>query len=553
MSRTCTWLLALASLLGIAGTTHADLPALTPLFLPQLFGQEIAQPAPRESASPVPYQRLDFGFPIIRANGVVPSTAAVQSAPVPGPDRTAVQDEDWLCDLFWDCVDVAIDFAPEVRMFIAQLRPATPYHLAAAAVIEYLSAMDAAQRASSAASEPVAQAPACARSAPCGACEVLPYPKQVNTGSFQFGVGYNTTSGVVTSFGCTKAGVGCGTYAVAPVLDVADACDNDDFPCCDKLQLTGGSGKACKCCEDCADCKDCNCKKTTTAVVKGPGCVLSKEPLQADRVIVIGPHSGLPVALPPLPPPPPHAMMPIGFPLPPPPPPYPMMQHAMMPHCMMPNAMMPHCMMPNAMMPHCMMPQLPSSPLHELAELNWQRAIISAAIQQIEHELAQIECEQRVIAHVQPVPVAPVAQKVHMVTDHFEAHCDTVSCVGGDPHRLMLQGDVHLTCKKSGHTVRVEAPRVVINLKDGTFHVDGCTSIAPAPAAQGVMRYQPMPPAVTWTTGLNLECVPVPIDAGFVPVMPTRSGWQRMPEPCQPPCPSIPQAAPVPQRVYGDK
>ena len=42
----------------------------------------------------------------------------------------------------------------------------------------------------------------------------------------------------------------------------------------------------------------------------------------------------------------------------------------------------------------------------------------------------------------------------------------------------MLEGDVRLTCKKSGHAVRIEAPCVIVNMKDGTFTVEAQQPVA---------------------------------------------------------------------------
>lgn len=365
MTRTCTWLLAVASLLGWAGTSRADLPALSPLVLPVLFGQESTPASSPAQATPVPYQRLEFGHPTIPVmQWAVPLSAAPASQSVLAKDQPKPsQDDDWLSDLFWDTVDSLIDFAPEARMIVQQLRPCTPYHLAAAAILEYLSAMDAAQRTAPVTSEAVPVGPACCKGGTCKSCEV-PYPQPVcpyGCGGYIVGVGPGGPFAIPCSGGarvgvdfninvpyCTKAGFGCGTHPSVPLDSIADACDNGE--CGQEVVESGAKSKACKCCEDCKDCKDCNCKKNT-AVKSGNKAVYIQ------RIIMEPACSGLPMAMPPVPPP--YPPFTFGFPLPPP-------GHPVMPP--MPPDMRnlsPSGFGEWGVPPHVMMPPMPPSPLQD--------------------------------------------------------------------------------------------------------------------------------------------------------------------------------------------
>ncbi len=224
-----------------------------------------------------------------------------------------------------------------------------------------------------------------------------------------------------------------------------------------------------------------------------------------------GPNCAAPVALPPMPPMPPYAHMDFGFPM------------------------------------HPLMPPLPPTPFDELRELHMQRQMISAAIEHVEQELARMEMQR----HVVLAPVAPNAHKVHLVTDHFEAHCESLHCVNGDPHRVVLQGDVRLTCKKCGQAVRIEAPCVVVNMKDGTFAVQ-----SGSPAAHAV---HPMPPVMLWTPNMHYQPAPaadvVRSIQWTLPGMPTTNAYRPVPAETLPmPCPMGPvQRHLSPANANGDK
>src|SRR5690242_8745565 len=104
MQKICTWLLALAGLLSLAGTTQAGPLPLIPLCLPALFGQE--------------------------------PTRAAQT-----PPAVPARDAERLADLLADTIDLIVDYAPEARVLVQAIRPCTPYHVAAAAILEYMAAV----------------------------------------------------------------------------------------------------------------------------------------------------------------------------------------------------------------------------------------------------------------------------------------------------------------------------------------------------------------------------------------------------------------------------
>lgn len=477
MKKTCSWLLALAGVLSLAGTTQAGTLPLLPLYLPQLFGQETA-----------------------------PRHTAVQAAAVPQSTATPAHDGDWLGDCLADTLDLLMEYAPEARALVQSLRPCTPYHIAAAAILEYLAAVDAAEQGNDAApaiqANP-AQSPSSAVAPACKACQTQSCPSAgscpLTSGSPAKVIYRITADGhveCVTVESHTATPYNKTSTCPVDLSYVADACDNGVI-CCQAVAQVGVAAKACKCCEDCKDCKDCSCPKSVV-----------KNPVPSPGTVVImqrcgdGPVCTAPIALPSMPPPPPYPPMAYGFPP-----------------------------------PHPLMPPMPPSPFDELRELHMQRQMITSAIEQIELELAQMEAQR----HVVLAPVAPRAQKVHLVTEHFEAHCESLHCVNGEPHRIVLEGDVRLTSKKCGHTVNIEAPCVVVNMKDGTFAVE---SGSPA-AAQGV---QPTPPVMLWTPTTDLlrglqwtgQSMPVPVH--YQPAVPAET----LPMPC-PICP----ARPV--RPVGDK
>jgi hypothetical protein len=181
---------------------------------------------------------------------------------------------------------------------------------------------------------------------------------------------------------------------------------------------------------------------------------------------------------------------------------------------------------------------MPIYPVEELKQLIHQRQMITRSIEQIEQELMRMTLEKQK-AQTQAVSAPHGTQKVHLASELFEAHCNALRCVEGEPHRLILEGDVRLVCKKSGHPVCIEAPCVTINMKDGTFTVQSLTNAATCPVpASSVQRMEMGPMSVvlpictTPVTSSQKHGVPMPM-AAPVPSMP--QGWQQVPYRVVPP------------------
>src|SRR5260370_38381090 len=122
---------------------------------------------------------------------------------------------------------------------------------------------------------------------------------------------------------------------------------------------------------------------------------------------------------------------------------------------------MPSCALPLPCNPHTVMPppmhDMPLYPIDELKQLIHQRQMITHMIEQIEKELMRMTLEKQK-AQTQAVSATHSTQKVHLVSELFEAHCNALRCVEGEPHRLILDGDVRIVCTKPGHPSCTRAP-----------------------------------------------------------------------------------------------
>jgi hypothetical protein len=70
--------------------------------------------------------------------------------------------------------------------------------------------------------------------------------------------------------------------------------------------------------------------------------------------------------------------------------------------------------------------------------------------------------------HVTYMHVTP-ARPARFVTPELEAHCERMTHRGD---QIILEGHVLLLCKKHAQPIRIEAERVVVNMKDGSFQVE---------------------------------------------------------------------------------
>jgi hypothetical protein len=467
MKKMCSWLVALTGLFGLASVTYAGSPGLFPQLLPQLFGQDEPRPLARpDDQDPASSEQArDRQYP-------------VQKSTDPWTD-----DDGWLVDLlesidlFDACPWTQYVLEPLARMLMPATPVLPPFDLAAEVALRYASAVAAAR-------QDAEDAAADAKDDTSRSCEMLPYPKVVS-GPNACPLAYGCP------LGCGSAAVGQCTPCPSASPATAKGCGSCPSACwgvpCPTFGeiVSSGAGKPCKCCENCKDCKDCTCGKNAAknAAYSVHGFVLENA------------HPWAPVAMPPLPPLMPHPAM---FPMLPP--------------------------------PH---PGRHETPLGPLVELLWQRELISAAIEQMEEELAQAAqaaqmAQQQRTVYAQMATSTLSAPKVRLSTEHFEAQCAAMRCLGNDPHRLVLEGEVVLTCKKSGHVVRIEAPCVVVNMQDGTFSVD---SHVPPPAAPAVpssvqgLHPLPAPPVMYWTPDMSSRYTPYYGSSWSVPT------WQQGPMP----------------------
>jgi len=90
---------------------------------------------------------------------------------------------------------------------------------------------------------------------------------------------------------------------------------------------------------------------------------------------------------------------------------------------------------------------------------------------------------------VSVVQVAHHAKPVHLVTPDLEAHCERMHHRGD---AIVLEGNVLLLCKKHAQPLRIEAQRVVVNMRDGSFTVE--SDVRPASSSSfGVQRTSAVP------------------------------------------------------------
>jgi hypothetical protein len=94
-----------------------------------------------------------------------------------------------------------------------------------------------------------------------------------------------------------------------------------------------------------------------------------------------------------------------------------------------------------------------------------------------------------------------VAKKdaVYINTPTMEARCQRMTCVG-TRERVLLEGDVRLICKKGTDVTRIEAPRILVDLVQGTFTVEAGKAPAAVSPPSNVGSYPvpPVGPLGTW-------------------------------------------------------
>ena len=84
------------------------------------------------------------------------------------------------------------------------------------------------------------------------------------------------------------------------------------------------------------------------------------------------------------------------------------------------------------------------------------------------------------------VRVAHTVKPVRLVTPDLEAVCDRMQHRGDV---VVLEGNVLLLCKKHAQPIRIEAQRVLVNMRDGSFTVESDDRpVSATPTNLGVMR-----------------------------------------------------------------
>src|SRR5947209_556082 len=97
MQKTCSWLIALAAMLGFAATTHAGTFGITYGWLPQAFGQQTPPAAPPPAAG------IDLDFTLVPLPGITLQRQrdAVKAHSCPATEQIVApaQPECWLNEL----------------------------------------------------------------------------------------------------------------------------------------------------------------------------------------------------------------------------------------------------------------------------------------------------------------------------------------------------------------------------------------------------------------------------------------------------------------------
>ena len=108
------------------------------------------------------------------------------------------------------------------------------------------------------------------------------------------------------------------------------------------------------------------------------------------------------------------------------------------------------------------------------------------------HRVVQIQAipAPPTVRVIECMPEAPALKAAHLVTPDFEAHCVRMTQRGDT---ILLEGDVLLLSKKHAQPIRIEAQRVLLNMRDGSFTVE------PAPRSS-VSNFGVMAPPYTPAT-----------------------------------------------------
>ena len=105
-----------------------------------------------------------------------------------------------------------------------------------------------------------------------------------------------------------------------------------------------------------------------------------------------------------------------------------------------------------------------------------------------------------------PTSTAAVKQPAHFVTPELEAHCQRITHRDG---QVILEGNVMMVCKKHAQPMRVEAQRVIVNMRDGSFTVDSANAVTPMTPVTGVLRTSGEMPINPFNIAMPTQAAPV--------------------------------------------
>jgi hypothetical protein len=136
------------------------------------------------------------------------------------------------------------------------------------------------------------------------------------------------------------------------------------------------------------------------------------------------------------------------------------------------------------------------------------------------------------VVHAAPAQIKPV----RFATPDLDGHCERMSHQGDT---VVLEGNVVLLVKKHAQPIRIEAQRVIVNMRDGSFQVTS-TASAPAPSNFGIQRTSGLeePRRFHTTIGNGVRIAvpmmgPVPLSHDLaIPVVPATPSRSSEPTPC---------------------
>ncbi|MFO0865514.1 MAG: hypothetical protein U0744_12840 [Gemmataceae bacterium] len=269
---------------------------------------------------------------------------------------------------------------------------------------------------------------------------------QVSVGLFPFTIEVKASTNAAGIKAACDAitGAGCCTKSVA----AAKSCCAEN-KCCGSCKACAKAGctekacaKACPCCNDKAP-KDCACPRESkdaqkTAAVRGGCCEGEVCPLTAIRPALIRSIGQLRIEMPPMP------QVHVGP-----------------------------------------MPRVFANPVPAMPGTVNQLTFVAPAMPAVQG-----------FAIAPPMPMPPVhmtqtPDHTHIVGANFDAFCRKATMLPGCPC-VMMEGNVQMTTKRNGQSIRIEGQRIIVNVTDGTFTAESDSN--GVVGQTGFLRRMPMGP-----------------------------------------------------------